>query len=128
MISSHLEHPRVRVGLTILAIAPIVVAVLRAVTGDWYPVGDDGLLALRVDDVASSHHPWLGSWTSASLTLGEDVNNPGAWYAYLAAPPVAILGPATGTAVAVGLLNGQLLIIPRQHTGEHQCRCRGNAE
>ena len=108
--SSLVENPRLRTTFTIIAIVPVVFAVVRALTGDWIPTGDDGLLALRVDDVGSAHHPWLGSWTSASLTLGENVNNPGAWYDYLAAPPVAALGPTAGAAIAVGLLNALVIV------------------
>lgn len=108
--SSLVESRRGRLALTALAILPIVVAVVRALTTDWIPVGDDGLLALRVDDVLSAHHPLLGSWTSASISLGEDVNNPGAWYAYLASAPVALFGPVVGTAIAVGTLNALAVV------------------
>lgn len=95
----------VRWGVVAIVVLPIVTAVARAIANDWVPIGDVGLLGLRIDDVGSRHHPWLGSWTSASLSLGEDINNPGAWYAYLAAPFVAVFGTNVGIPLAVGALN-----------------------
>ena len=66
-----------RWALRLAVLLPIVVAVVRAVANDWFPVGDNALLAIRAADVGTRHHPLLGSWTSASLALGTDVNNPG---------------------------------------------------
>src|SRR6188508_2919956 len=58
-------------------VLPIVTAVVRALAHGWFPIGDAALLAIRAFDVATSDHPLLGSWTSASFALGIDVNNPG---------------------------------------------------
>lgn len=55
----------------------VVAAVVRALADDWYPVGDNAYFALRSRDVLTEHHPLLGTWTSASQTVGFDLNNPG---------------------------------------------------
>jgi hypothetical protein len=94
-----------RTVLVLATVVPIVVAVTRALRTDWIPVGDNGLLAVRVGDVLTTHHPWLGSWTSASLSLGIDVNNPGATYQYLVAPFVWAFGPVAGIAIGVAAIN-----------------------
>lgn len=90
-------------------VLPIVVAVVRALADGWFPVGDSALLAIRAGDVATSHHPLLGSWTSASFALGTHVNNPGPLYFDLAAPFLWTVGRAfgigAGVAVAVGSIN-----------------------
>lgn len=99
------DDRQMRWAFALFLTVPIATAVVVALSGEWIPVGDDGLLLLRADDVGSSHHPLLGSWTSVSKTVGEDINNPGAWYSYLIAAPVAVLGPITGGAIAVALLN-----------------------
>jgi hypothetical protein len=100
---------RVRWALRVLVVVPIVVAVVRALAHGWFPVGDNSLLAIRAADVGTSHHPLLGSWTSASLALGIDVNNPGPLYSDLVAPFMWTLGRAfgsgAGTAVGVGAIN-----------------------
>lgn len=86
-------------------VLPIVVAAVRALLTGWFPVGDSALLAIRAYDVGTSHHPWLGSWTSASLTLGVDVNNPGPLYPDLLAPFMWTIGRVAGIgpAVAIGV-------------------------
>jgi hypothetical protein len=101
------EPPRwVRAGLLGVVLLPILVAVVRAVTGDWFPIGDAALLAVRANDVLTEHHPLLGSWTSASLSVGQDVNNPGAIYQDLVALVSRPLGFPSPIAIGVGLLNG----------------------
>lgn len=94
--------PRLLLAATI---TPIVVAIIRALTTDWFPISDNALLYLRVEDVLTSHHPWLGSWTSASQSLGINVNNPGPIYQDLLAPFAKIFSPGPGAALGVGTLN-----------------------
>lgn len=84
---------------------PIVVATARALARGWQPIGDDGILAVRVRDVGTVHNPLLGSWTSASVVVGKDFNNPGPAYFDLVAPWVKVLGPWVGVAVGVMVLN-----------------------
>jgi hypothetical protein len=84
---------------------PIVVATGRALARGWQPLGDNGFLLVRVRDVGTSHNPLLGSWTSASLVVGEELNNPGPLYFDVVAPAVRLLGPWVGLAVGVMLVN-----------------------
>jgi hypothetical protein len=100
------EPPRsLRWALRVAVVLPIVVAAARAVATGWFPVGDSALLAIRATDVGTSQHPWLGSWTSASLSLGVDVNNPGPLYPDLLAPFMWTIGRLVGIgpAVAIGV-------------------------
>lgn len=102
-------------ALRVLVVVPIVVAVVRALVTGWFPVGDSALLALRAFDVGTADHPLLGSWTSASLTLGTDVNNPGALYADLLAPFMWTIGRWFGigpaTALGVGTVNATFALL-----------------
>ena len=104
-----LPAPRWRWGARVIVLLPIAVAVVRALATGWFPIGDNALLAIRAYDVGTSHHPWLGSWTSASLALGVNVNNPGPLYSDLAAPFMWTIGRLAGigpaTAIAVGTIN-----------------------
>jgi hypothetical protein len=84
---------------------PILVATARALARGWQPLGDNGLLLVRARDVGTSHHPFLGTWTSASLVLHEHVNNPGPLYFDAIAPAIKLLGPWVGVAVGVMLVN-----------------------
>lgn len=68
-------------------VVAVIAAVVRAIAGDWYPVGDNAYFALRASDVLGDHHPLLGTWTSASHSLGFDVNNPGPLLFDVLAPP-----------------------------------------
>ncbi len=88
-----------------VAVMPIVAAVVRSLRRDWFPIGDNALLYLRAVDVFTEHHPLLGSWTSASLSVGENMNNPGALYDLLMAPFALTLPPGPGAAIGVGVLN-----------------------
>ena len=95
-----------RLALVSVAAAalPIVVAAVRAVADDWVPVGENAYFELRARDVLTGHHPWLGSWTSASAEAGVDMNNPGPLYFELLAVPTK-LGADAGLVVGVALIN-----------------------
>jgi hypothetical protein len=86
------------------AVVPIAVAAVRAATSGWFPIGDDAFFALRARDVLTTHHPLLGTWTSASLTVGTDLNNPGPLLFDLLAVPAKV-DAAGGLAVGVALVN-----------------------
>lgn len=88
----------------VAAVVPIVVAVVDALADGWVAVGDNGLFLLRSRDVLTAHTPLLGTWTSASLELESDVNNPGPMLFFLFAVPVK-LAESGGLAVAAALLN-----------------------
>ena len=107
-------QPPWRWALRVAVVVPIVVAVVRALARGWFPIGDDALLTLRAADVFTRHHPLLGSWTSASLALGTDVNNPGPLYDDLLAPFMWAIGRPFGyapaVAVGVGAINAAAAI------------------
>ena len=46
----------------------------------------------------------LGSWSSASLSVGRNVNNPGAMYDWLLAPFAHLVSPGPGAAIGVASL------------------------
>ena len=50
---------------------------VRSLHRGRYPVGDNGYFALRARDVFTDHHPLLGTWTSASLSVGGKPRRPG---------------------------------------------------
>jgi hypothetical protein len=95
----------VRTGLVAAVILPIITAVIRSLRTDWFPIGDNALLFIRTRDVWTEHHPLLGSWTSASLSLGENVNNPGSVYDWLIAPWAHLFSPGPAAAVGVATIN-----------------------
>ena len=94
-----------RVLLIGVVVLPVVTAIVRSLRRDWFPIGDNALLHLRAADVFTEHHPLLGSWTSASLSFGVNVNNPGAIYDLLIFPFARTLAPGPGAAIGVGLVN-----------------------
>ena len=95
---------RLALVCVVLAILPIVVATVRAVAGDWVAVGDNAYFMIRARDVFTEHHPLLGTWTSASLSLGIPINNPGPLLFDVLALPVKLAGDG-GLAVGVALIN-----------------------
>lgn len=94
-----------RLAVVVVVVLPIIAAVVRALRRHWFPIGDDALLYIRVRDVATNHHPLLGSWTSASLSVGEHMNNPGPIYQDLVAPFAHAFSPGPGAAIGVGSVN-----------------------
>jgi hypothetical protein len=87
------------------AILPVIVATVRAISGDWRAIGDNAYFSIRAADVLTEHHPLLGSWTSASIAIGLEVNNAGPLLFDVLAIPVRIGGPDAGLAVGVALIN-----------------------
>ena len=70
----------------VAALVPFLTAVVRALVNDWFPIGDGAQLYIRATDVLTRHHPWIGSGSSASVSLGFQVNNAGPTYFDLVAP------------------------------------------
>ncbi len=101
---------RFEIALGVIALVPIVVAVIRAILSGYTPIGDNGLLLLRSRDVFTANHPWLGSASSSSLSLGVAVNNPGPLLFDLMSVPVRVFGSGNGMAIGVGLLNSSCII------------------
>lgn len=102
------------------ALVPFVVAAARAVRNGWFPIGDSALLYIRAADAFTAHHPWLGSWTSASQSVGRDMNNPGAMYDWLMAPFAHVLPPGPGAAIGVAAINAVSVVgiaVAARHVG-----------
>lgn len=94
------------VASALAALAPILVAAVRTASNRWVPFSDNGILLARTVDVLTSHHPLLGTWTSASVTAGADFNNPGPLLFDILAGPVKLLGYGVGMPVGLAVLNG----------------------
>jgi hypothetical protein len=111
---------RWRIAIVALVLLPIAVAVVRALRNHWFPIGDNALLYIRVRDTFTEHHPFLGSWTSASLIVGEDMNNPGPLQDDLLSPFAHLLSPGPGAAIGVGTMNAAAIVgvsIAARHIG-----------
>ena len=106
---SVLERWTARASVLAVTVAILVSGIRGAVEG-WYPIGDNALLTLRSRDVLTSQHPWLGTWTSASLTVGSPINNPGPLQFDLLAP-FAKIDPAAGVAIGVAVLNALAVLL-----------------
>lgn len=96
--------PRLLAVAMAAAVVPVVVALVRGLQRGWYPVGDNAYFSIRARDVLTSNHPLLGTWTSASQSVGHDLNNPGPLLFDLFAIPAKI-APIGGIAVAAAILN-----------------------
>ncbi|MEO7397362.1 MAG: hypothetical protein ABIW84_02250 [Ilumatobacteraceae bacterium] len=107
----------------IAALTPIIVSAVRTAIRGWVPIGDNGLLLLRSADVATDNHPWLGTWTSASLTAGKNFNNPGPLLFDLLAIPVKALGYGVGIPIGMAIINGGAVVgaalVARRQAGPH---------
>jgi hypothetical protein len=86
-------------------VLPFVVAVVRAINRRFFPIGDNGLLEIRSHDVLTRHHPLLGTWSSASVASGDNMNHPGPLLFDAVAVPVKLLGGGPGMAIGVALVN-----------------------
>jgi hypothetical protein len=84
---------------------PIAVAAVRVASGDWVPVGDSALIALRSQDVLGGQVPLLGMWASTSWVAGVDMNHPGPLLFDALAVPTALFGNADGSVVGMALIN-----------------------
>ena len=101
---------RASVAAVAVALVPFLVAAARAVRNGWFPIGDSALLYIRAADTFTVHHPWLGSWTSASQSVGRDMNNPGAMYDWLLSPFARLLPPGPGAAIGVATINALCVV------------------
>ena len=101
---------RLAIAAVVAALLPIVVATARAISGDWFPIGDNAFFAVRAMDVGTRHHPLLGTWTSASVAAGVDVNNPGPLFFEVLALPARLFGVASGLAIGSAALNAAAVV------------------
>ena len=98
------------VAAVVAAVLPILVATVRAIRDDWLAVGDNAFFAVRALDVGTRHHPLLGTWTSASVAAGVDVNNPGPLFFEVLALPARLFGGADGLAIGAAALNALAVV------------------
>lgn len=85
---------------------PVAVATARAIHDGWIPTGDNALFAVRARDVFSIRHlPLIGTWSSASLNAGTDLNHPGPLYFDLLAVPARLMDSGAGIAFGVAVIN-----------------------
>ena len=89
----------------------IAIAVVHALRNRVMPLGDNGLIVLRADDVLTANHPWLGTWTSASLQTGIALNNPAPLHFELLATMVKPFGPVAGSTLGAALINAAAALI-----------------
>ena len=95
----------VAVAAIVAAVVPVLLAGVRGAVHGWMPTGDDAYSAVRAWDVFSSNPPFLGTWSSASVYTGHEVNHPGPLQFDLLAVPVRLLGQGAGSAVGLALIN-----------------------
>ena len=91
-------------ALAVVTAIPFVVATVRALRRGWMAVGDNGNFLIRSRDVLTAHHPLLGTWSSASIPIGKNVNHPGPLLFDVLAIPAKV-GGAGGLALGVLLLH-----------------------
>jgi hypothetical protein len=102
---------RLDVLAVLVALVPVATAIARALVSHWIPMGDNALVEMRSRDVFSlDHFPLLGTWSSASLSAGKDLNHPGPLLFDLLAPFTAVFGGPAGVAIGIGLLNGASIV------------------
>lgn len=120
-------RPDRRSLLTIAVVAlPVVVAAVRGLVSHRAPLGDNGLIALRANDVLTADHPWFGTWTSASLSTGVEFNNPSPLHFDALAVLVKPFGVSAGSILAAAALNlAAITVAIRQ--GFHLAGRRGEA-
>ena len=97
-----------RLAWPMLALATSLVIAFSAIRGvrrGYEIIGDNALIELRGRDVLTGNHPFLGTWSSASVSAGIDVNHPGPLLFELVALPVKVFGGAAGIAMAIALLH-----------------------
>lgn len=83
----------------------ILISGWRGLAAGYEPVGDNALIELRARDVLTGDHPFLGTWSSASISSGIHVNHPGPLLFELVAVPLRLVGGAAGIALGVMALH-----------------------
>ncbi len=102
---------RLFLASVVVAIVPVAVAAARAIYMGWIPTGDNGLFAIRARDLFSiTHLPLIGTWSSASLTVGTQVNHPGPLYIDLLALPARLVDGGAGVAFAAAAANAACIV------------------
>lgn len=87
------------------AVAPILVAALRAGLHGWVPTGDEAHTVLTARFALSWHPQLVGMFTDAAHWIDTTAHFPGPWQLWWMTPAVRILGPTWGTLASMALLN-----------------------
>lgn len=96
-----------RFGWPVLAMATSLIIAFSAIRGvrrGYEAIGDNALIELRGRDVLTGDHPFLGTWSSASISSGIDLNHPGPLLFEVVSIPVRLFGGAAGIAFGVAVL------------------------
>ena len=101
---------RLFVASIVVAIVPVAVATARAIQNGWLPTGDNALFAVRARDLFTHHLPLLGSWSSASVSAGTQLNHPGPLYFDLLAVPARVVQSGAGVAFGAALVNASCIV------------------
>ena len=95
----------IAIGLTLVALAPVITVLITRAGRSYFPVGDLALVDLRVRDVWSRDIPLTGAYSRFGW------NHPGPLSFWLLAPFSALTGRAAwGTQVAGALLQGAAIV------------------
>ena len=94
-----------------IALVPVAVATARAIHDGWIPTGDNALFAVRARDLFSlTNLPLLGTWSSASVNAGMQLNHPGPLYLDLLAAPARAVESGAGVAFGAALINAACIV------------------
>ena len=96
-------HGLMVVGVGLVAAAPVLIAVGRAIGFDWTATVDDGVIATRSFDVLTAHPPLVGQYSLTSQFTGEWTYSLGPLNYWLLAVP-AHLG-STALILTTALMN-----------------------
>lgn len=88
---------------------PVITVCVWAVAVGWIPLGDTGQLAVRSRDVFTVNHPFIGAWSSRSVSIDENINNLGSLQLILLAP-FTRLDPYWGTALGMTVINSAAVV------------------
>ena len=102
---------RVFIASIVVAVVPVAVATARAIQNGWLPTGDNALFAVRARDLFSiTNLPLLGTWSSASVNAGTQLNHPGPLYFDLLALPARVVQSGAGVAFGAALVNALCIV------------------
>jgi hypothetical protein len=97
------------IAVGLIAAAPILIAVGRAIGFDWTATVDDGVIAVRAFDVFTAHPPLVGQYSLASQYTGEWTYSLGPLNYWLLAPaarlgsmPLIVTTAVVNTACVLG--------------------------
>ena len=96
--------------LAFVTIIPILTAAVRNGLRHWLPTWDAAILAVRVNDVFSSHMPLTGMAASPGGGNQPFYSQPGSVEALLLAIPVKIFGLSWGLLIGISLINSAAVV------------------